>query len=279
MLKLILLSLFSISLFNPLFAGRFKHQNFYKLESLWTSSTGEVFKLCRISSNGALKIVKEKKIKVYFKEDSDKVSRKYKKQLKKFMNNLPKTTFNIKMNAHADTCGNKEYNAKLSLRRGNNVYFYIKDLIPKNMPISGKYHGEEESSDHSNHDKYVEVIAEYWITNEKFSQVVLFDVSGSLHQRKIGRTYTGLTLQDLKRINLPRGTIAYVPRDPRYKCQGQKLGSYKPIGEDFYHEAMTLISTSIIGSAVGTVYTDDTDPKRKEKEKMRRTLGVKIKTK
>ena len=28
------------------------------------------------------------------------------------MRNLPKTTFNIKMNAHADTCGNKEYNAK-----------------------------------------------------------------------------------------------------------------------------------------------------------------------
>ena len=30
---------------------------------------------------------------------------------------------------------------------------------------------------------------------------------------------------------------------------------------------MTFISTSIIGSAVGTVYTDDTDPRRKKKKK------------
>ena len=32
-----------------------------------------------------------------------------------------------------------------------------------------------------------------------------------------------LTLEDLKGIDLPKGTIAYVPRDRRYKCQGQNL--------------------------------------------------------
>ena len=46
----------------------------------------------------------------------------------------------------------------------------------------------------------------------------------------------------------------------------QSLKGYHPIGEDFYWEAMTLISTSIKGAASGTVYTDDTDPRGNDKE-------------
>lgn len=260
------LSLLLLLSFNMSFGAKLDKIELYKVESIWQTSSGEQFRLCRISSNGALKVVKEKKIKIHFKEDSDRVSKRDKSELRKFFKNLPENTFNIKLAAHADSCGDPDYNAKLAKRRGDNVYFFIKDLMPKYMPISGENHGENKSSDHSKHDKFVEVIAEYWITDEEFTRIVLFDVSGSLHEKKIGKTYYGYTLDGLKQIKLEPGTIAYVPRDIRYRCEGQSLKGYHPIGEDFYWEAMTLISTSIKGAASGTVYTDDTDPRGNDKE-------------
>lgn len=252
------------------YGAKFRNPEFYKLESIWTSSTGQKFKLCRVSSNGALRIVKEKKIKVHFKEDVHELTPKSERRLKRFFKRLPKNTFNIKIAAHADSCGGREYNAKLAQRRGLSVYNFVKDLIPRGMPVTGENHGEEESGGHISHDRFVEVVAEYWIDNERFDQIVLFDISGSLHERKIGRTATRYTLDDLKRIKLKPGTIAYVPRDIRYACEGQELSSYNPVGEDFYWEAMTLITTSIRASAKkpvrGTTYTDDTDPRGRSKE-------------
>ncbi len=100
------------------------------------------------------------------------------------------------MTAHADSCGDRDYNNKLAKRRGDNVYFFLKNLLPKNMPVTGENHGEDKSSDHSKHDKFVEVIAEYWITDEEFSEIVLFDVSGSLHEKKTGKTYYLTLMQD-----------------------------------------------------------------------------------
>ena len=249
-------------------AGRFSDPNFYKLESVWYSKSGEKFKLCRVSSNGALDIVKEKKIKVHFREDKSEVTSREKRRLRRFFSNIPDTTFNIKMSAHADSCGDEGYNHQLAQKRGLNVYEYIKDLIPQNMPVSGENNGEQESGGHAKHDKFVEIIAEYWLPDEEFSQVVLFDISGSLHEKNIGMTSRRYTLNDLKQIKLKRGTIAYVPRDINYKCDGQNLSSYRPIGEDAFWEAMTLVTSSIEGKAVGYTYTDDTDPRGREKERI-----------
>ena len=250
------------------FSAEFQTPEFYKIESTWISNSGEKFKLCRISTNGALKIIKEKKIKVHFKEGVAEVSKKYQDKLDRFFKKLPKNTFNIKISAHADSCGDRDYNNKLAQKRGLNVYDYIKELIPPGVQIKGENNGEEKARGHNKHDKFVEVIAEYWITDEEFNQVVLFDISGSLHEKKIGRTYTGYKLNGLKQIKLEKGTIAYVPRDPRYKCEGTDLANYTPVGEDFYWEAMTLITTAIKGSVQGTTYTDDTDPRGRKKEQI-----------
>lgn len=250
------------------FSAHFDSKEMYKLESVWISNSGQKFKLCRISSNGSLKIVKEKKIKVKFREDKHNINPGNEKKLKRFIDNLPRTTFNIKIAAHADSCGDSDYNAKLAQKRGLSVYEQIKSKLPKGVRITGINNGENKSSGHVSHDKFVEIIAEYWITDEEFSQVVLFDISGSLHKRKTGRTSQGHTLEDLKQIRLKPGTIAYVPRDIRYKCEGQELANYSPIGEDFYWEAMTLITTTIKGSANGYTYTDDTDPRGRMKERI-----------
>lgn len=248
--------------------ANFTDPNFYKIESIWTSSTGEKFKLCRISSNGSLQILKEKKIKIQFKEDSSEVSEKYKKNINRFFQNLPKNTYSLKITAHSDSCGDADYNASLAQRRGLSVYNLIQDKIPYGIKIFGVNNGENLSHGHISHDKFVEIIAEYWINDEEFTKIVLFDISGSLHKLKIGHTSRGYTLEGLKKIKLPEGTISFVPRDIRYNCEGSNLADYSPIGEDFYWEAMTLISTSIQGNARGKTYTDDTDPNGRKKERI-----------
>lgn len=264
-LKKIFTLLFLLSAQN-IFSATLTKKDLYKAVSVWRSSTGEKFKLCRISSNGASELIKKKKIKVLFEEDKSNLSRKYKAKLRRFFKRLPKNTYQIRISAHADSCGNHDYNHQLSLKRGMNVYHFIKNLLPEGINIRGNNHGELESSGHSAHDKFVEIEVHYWKPFEKVTQVVLFDISGSLHRRKTGHTTTGLTLEDLKRFRLKKGSIAFVPRDIRYKCQGQNLSKYFPIGEDYYWEAMTLLSNSIRGNAVGVTFTDDTDPNGARKE-------------
>ena len=54
-------------------AGVFKDPMLYEKVSQWHGFKGSSFrvKLCRITSNGALKEYSEKKIRIYFNEDSD----------------------------------------------------------------------------------------------------------------------------------------------------------------------------------------------------------------
>jgi len=247
-------------------AAVLKHPEFYRAESHWISYSGEKFRLCRITSNGASKIVQRKTIKVYFRENVSILGVTDKRKLKRFFDRLPKNTFSIKITSHADTCGNHNYNLELARKRGWNVYQFIKEFVPERVEVIGKNNGENHSRGHIAHDRYVEVVVEYWNPRESISKIVLFDISGSLHNQNIGHTTTGLTLNDLKRVKLPKGVLAYVPRDFRYKCQGQDLNNYHPRGEDFYWEAMTLLSQSLKGKINGVVYTDDTDIEGQKKE-------------
>jgi len=213
--KIFLFSLlFTCSTFDAL-AAVLKNPKFYKKESVWKSKSGQKFRLCRISSNGALRLVKKKKIRINFSEDSDRVTNRFRQRIKKFFKTLPKNTFKISLTAHADSCGSHDYNHDLAKKRGVNVYNLMKNLVPRGVSVRGENHGEENSSGHKKHDKFVEIVAEYWKPKESISQIVLFDVSGSLHKRKIGHTVTGFTLKGLQQLKLKAGTMAYVPRDIR----------------------------------------------------------------
>ena len=123
--------------------------------------------------------------------------------------------------------------------------------------------GESESSSHSKHDKFVEIIARYTDTKQRFRNIVIMDISGSIHPANKRRTVSGANYYKLLNIKFAPGTIAYVARDARRSCQGTSLKNYDAIGEDAYNEASIIISKYLKGRARGTIWTDFTDPKNK----------------
>lgn len=253
--------LYSLIISNTAFSAYFDQIEMYYPESVWKVFE-ENFRLCRIDSNNALPIYKYKTIKVLFDEDSDKVSDKYKKKLDEFMDEIPKTAVALEMEANTDECGDAEYNQKLALRRGNNVWDLVRDKIKVKLEISGKVKGEIDSSNHSNHDKSVEIKIKY-IPKLNFKNIDILDISGSLGPKLWGKTDTGLTLQNIKNFKFKPGSIVYVARDMKFQCEGTKLKTYKPVGDDFYNHAMFLISSLIKGEKVpGYVFTDYGDRKR-----------------
>lgn len=239
----------------------------YKRESIWRGFKGSPFnlKLCRITSNGALREYKEKKLKIFFNEDSDFVKRKYRKKIKNFISKLPSTTNRIIVKAHADECGNRDYNQNLSQRRFVNVYQLMnRAKYPKGVKkIEYDLKGESESSSHSRHDKYVEIIARYVVKKQRFKNIVIMDISGSIHPANKRKTVSGASYYQLINIKFAPGTIAYVARDARRNCQGTSLENYDAVGEDAYNEASIIISKSLMGRAKGSIWSDFTDPKNK----------------
>ena len=245
-------------------AGVFKDPMLYENVSRWHGFKGSTFrvKLCRITSNGALKDYSEKKLRIYFNEDSDFVKRAYRKKIKRFISRLPRTTNRIIVKAHADECGDPDYNHELSKRRFVSVYQLMKKAkYPRGVKkIEYDLKGESESSSHSKHDKFVEIIARYTDTKQKFKNIVIMDISGSLHPANKRRTVSGASYYKLINIKFAPGTIAYVARDARRKCQGTSLKNYDAIGEDAYNEASIIISKYLRGKANGAIWTDFTDP-------------------
>lgn len=246
-------------------AGIFKDPMLYENVSVWHGFKGSKFrvKLCRITSNGAQKDYKEKKIKVFFDENKHYVKRKYRAKIKRFIRSLPKTTNRIIVKAHADQCGDPDYNHELSKRRFVSVYQLMKRAkYPRGVKkIEYDLKGESESSSHSKHDKFVEIIARYTDTKQKFRNIVIMDISGSIHPANRRKTVSGADYYRLLDIKFSPGTIAYVARDARHKCQGTALKNYKAIGEDVYNEASIIISKYLRGPANGSIWTDFTDPK------------------
>lgn len=223
---------------------------------------GEKFRLCRIDSNNAVPIYSNKRIKVFFKEDEDKISSRYEKKLNVFMSKLPKHTVELSIEGHADQCGDYGYNKDLSLRRATNVWNKIKHQVPRGIKILGEVHGEADSHDHSRDDKYVELTVKY-IKKRKFKQVILLDISGSLDPRLYGHTDSGYTVEGLKNFKFKTGSIAYVARDMRYQCTGTKLKKYKPVGDDYYNHARYLIGDQLRGPKInGYLFTDYGDIRR-----------------
>lgn len=240
----------------------FKDIKMYYPEMIW-KTLGEKFRMCRIESNNALPIYSEKAIKIYFKENSDVVSNRNKRELLEFMNEMPNTTVGIDVQAHADHCGNTESNKDLSLRRGNNAWDVIKHKLKgRKLKITGNANGESKSHDHSKNDKFVKITFKY-IKKRNFKSIAMLDISGSLGKKLFGRTDTGYTLEILRRLKFKKGTIVYVPRDIRYQCDGTKLKKYTPKGDDFYNHARYLIAKMLRGKKIkGFLYTDYGDVKR-----------------
>lgn len=239
----------------------------YQAESLWNGHAGGLFRLCRITSNGALPFESEQKHQVYFEEDSDDLSSEQILLLDEFMAGLPKNILSIRMEAHADQCGDPGYNVDLSRRRGLAVWGRIHHRLPRKLRVLGDVFGELASTDHGRHDRYVEIIVKIVEPRPEFAHLVVFDVSGSMDPRNPvthGRTVSGVSLSQLKNIELAPGTLAFVSRDSNYPCQGTNLRNYTPVGEDFYFDAMMLLSLKSSGLTEAVTWTDDTDPARGE---------------
>ena len=139
--------------------------------------------------------------------------------------------------------------------------------------------GETHSTAHSSHDKYVKIVVESYNSTTKFERLVIFDISGSLHPQNKGKTISGVPIWSLKNIRLRKGTIAFVARDIRYQCKGQTLANYEPIGEDFYNEAMLVLTNSTNGKVKGQVWTDYTDPNNNRTIKQLKKIDPKVKKK
>ncbi len=261
---LIILLIFFINN-NSVESAEFTNNNLYAKESTWFGYNNQTFKLCRISSNNAIPLVKKHEIKVYFNEDKDNIKKSERRRLRNFFKKLPKNCFKIHMTSHADECGDSDYNQDLARRRGLNVWRYIENVLPygisiKNKNITWDVSGEKHSKTHSSHDKHVKIVVESYNPQTKFDRLVIFDISGSLHSTNIGKTDSGVPLWSLKNIKLPKGTIAFVARDKRYQCKGQTLANYEPVGDDFYNEAMLVLTKLTRGKVKGQVWTDYTDP-------------------
>lgn len=266
--KLIKITLFfGLFVHSFAFAGSFSDARLYDDVSQWHGFAGSTFrvKLCRIKSNGAEEEIAKKKLKIHFTEDSHLVRRKYRNKIKRFIKSLPKNTNRLIVRAHADQCGSAHYNKVLSEKRFVSVYNLIKrSKFPRRVrKIEYDIKGESESSAHTHHDRYVEIIAHYPKPIRKFNKIVILDISGSIHPGNKRRTVTGASYYELKNKKFKPGTMVYVARDARRRCQGTTLSNYDAIGEDAYNEAQIILSKYLRGKAVGEVWTDYTDPKNK----------------
>ncbi len=256
----IFINTFSILFVGLIQATEFTAAELSKDESHWFGYDGEKFKLCRITSNGAKKNYKTNSIKVNFDEDSDQVSEDDHKKLVDFLGRLPTDAYELSLTAHADICGSKEHNDELSLRRGKNVWDVIKDHVPKKLKTDGKALGEETSTTHDRHDRYVEIIVKSPVDKEVFENIVIVDASGSLSEAARGRTKSRLSFERLKKYKFEPNTVVFVSRDYRFNCQGTNLSDYDAVGEDFYNEGMIAISSHTKGKVQGKIFTDYQDP-------------------
>ena len=247
----------------PSAAGELNPAQLYANESLWRGYAGGTFRLCRISSNGAIPATTHLKIRVDFEEDSDRLTDEQIAKLQKFMAELPRNAIQLRLNAHADLCGDADYNQALSHRRGQAVWDVIHRDIPRRLNAQAQILGEQKSKNHARHDRFVEILVEVPNPEPQVKHLVIFDISGSLDRKNTvtqGRTISGATVEALKNIRLAPGTLAYVSRDANYSCQGPDLAAYTPVGEDFYHDAMIVLSHALHGKvATTTTWTDDTD--------------------
>jgi hypothetical protein len=269
---LITLTLWTLS--QGAFSATFDDPRLFYPESIWKINN-QSFRLCRIDTNNAKPIFKKKKIKVHFDENSDVVKEKDVKRLVHFITHLPNHLHSVNFAGHADQCGKAEENKELSMRRVNATWDVVKDKFPRYVGLSGEANGEEESHDHSRHDKFVEITAKY-APPTTFSQIVILDISGSLDRRNIGRTETGYTVEGLKQFKFKKGSMVYVARDINQSCEGTSLGEYHPVGEDFYNQAMLLLTSKLKGKTKGFVFTDYTDKPQINKETTKQLQDKKL---
>ena len=161
----------------------------------------------------------------------------------------------MKLRAKADQCGNKEYNKQLALRRGKAVWDVMNGYVESRI-VEAEVVGEDESSDHAKHDKVVEIILQIYQPKKEFKEIVVVDGSGSLHKTNNGETVSGITFDGLKGLNFNSNQIVFVAREARRGCQGTSLKDYEPLGEDFYNQAMEVITQFSSGRMKARVYTD-----------------------
>jgi hypothetical protein len=237
------------------FAGEFTKSELYLRESLWNTYKGEKLLLCRILSNGAQVDYIEKKIKVFFDEDSDEIKEEELKKIQHLIEHFPTGCLKIKLRAKADQCGDKAYNKQLALRRGEAVWAVMNGYVDSRI-VDAEVVGEDESTDHAKHDKVVEIILQIYRPKKEFNEVVVVDGSGSLHRTNNGKTISGIPFSRLKGMNFKSDQIVFVALDANRGCKGTSLKNYEPIGDDFYNQAMEILTQFSKGKMKGKVYTD-----------------------
>ena len=235
-------------------SGELTHPKLREKESIWTVF-GKSFKLCRLDSQYLKGEERIKKYKVNFNEDSDKVSALYKMGIKSFMEEIG-DNYELTLEAHADQCGSESYNKNLATRRADNVEFEILKDLKKKHEIKRTIKGEENSIEHSSHDRYVQITAKI-----KNAGIVLIDNSYSFQGRRHSRS--GILWHSMPGLKFRSNVIVYVVRDPNSACF-ENLREFTPTGENLFKHAQYILSQNMEGDFFVSTYTDGGDPKDEE---------------
>lgn len=238
------------------YGAKLNHHSFNQAVSNWNSFNNKSFTLCKLKTPSHEGREHIHKVKVHFENNNYDLDDEAIEIIKKAMNSYYVRGTDIEIHGHADIKGANNSNEILAAQRTETVFQYIWNnfRLRQGTQIRKRSYGERRSTRHHRSNRFVEIrLINPMPDNWNINQVILIDGSRSLRNNL---TYSGLSFRNLKRMTIPRGTIAYVVRDPYSSCRGDTLSRYTPDGRTFVKEAMGTIAYYLQGKAKVTIYSD-----------------------
>lgn len=255
-MKLKCLAILSLISTFSTYAAEFNSEQLYQKESNWTVfSNNSKIRLCRVGMiEDEIKVIGS--MRVHFDNDSFKISKDQIESIHTFMDTNFQKEYRIVLEGFADLEGNTRYNKQLSNQRVKNVLNVIRTTSTffEDAKVKSIFHGESRSTVHDRVDRFVEIRIEQMRENkEQFNSVYLIDASQSMSK---GYSDAGFRYAEIRKMRFPIDSIAYVVRDFKTKCNGEKLNDYDPKGPAVLKEAMLVIANNLKGQAKVILYTN-----------------------